>query len=106
MMKKYIIPISTLCFGLFYVSAQAADQAEANYKKICFSCHDNAVAGAPKLGDKAAWQDRITKSKEELYKNSIEGFTGNTGVMPPKGGSTFTDDEIKAIVDYMVSKVQ
>lgn len=103
MMKKYLA-VLCLGFGLVSASAQAGDPAEANYKKICFSCHDNAVAGSPKLGDKEAWKDRITKGKEALYKNSINGFTGSTGVMPPRGGSTFSDDEIKAIVDYMVSK--
>ena len=38
-----------------------------------------------------------------LYSNAINGFTGNTGIMPPKGGFTgLSDDQVKVIVDYMV----
>ena len=60
--------------------------------------------GAPKFGDKAAWEARIAQGKDTLYKHSIEGYTGKNGVMPPKGGSTASDADVKAAVDYMVSK--
>jgi cytochrome c5 len=42
---------------------------------------------------------------EALNKNAIDGFTGETGMMPAKGGfSTLSDDEVKAAVEYMVSQ--
>lgn len=64
------------------------------------------VAGSLACGaGLSAWKDRIAQGKDTLYKHSIEGFQGKTGVMPPKGGSTASDEEMKAAVDYMVSKV-
>ncbi|MDX1269004.1 MAG: c-type cytochrome, partial [Oceanisphaera sp.] len=80
-------------------SVMAAD-GQAIYKQVCFSCHDNGIAGSPKLGDKAAWAPRIAAGMDSLYANSING----KGAMPPKGGRMdMSDDQIKAAVDYMVS---
>ena len=68
-------------------------------------CHAANVAGAPKPGDKADWGPRIAQGNDTLYKHAIEGFTGAKGMMPPRGGgSTLTDDELKAAVDYMVAQ--
>ncbi|MGK2945419.1 MAG: c-type cytochrome [Desulfuromonadales bacterium] len=78
---------------------------EKVYNQSCSSCHDEGVSGAPKTGDSAAWADRIAKGMEDLNKNAINGFTGETGMMPAKGGfSTLSDDEVKAAVEYMVSQ--
>lgn len=74
---------------------------------VCTACHSTGVAGAPKVGDKAAWEPRIAQGTEVLYKHAIGGFTGKSGTMPPKGGRTdLSDDEVKAAVDYMVSKAK
>ncbi|MCL4114727.1 UNVERIFIED_CONTAM: hypothetical protein GTU68_053606 [Idotea baltica] len=76
---------------------------EKIYKSSCFACHDSGVAGSPKLGDKAAWAPRIATGNDQLYASSING----KGAMPAKGGNTsIADDDIKAAVDYMVSKSQ
>jgi len=66
-------------------------------------CHAAGVAGAPKLGDKAAWSARIAQGTSVLYVHAINGFQGKVGVMPPKGGSPASDADVKAAVDYMVS---
>ncbi|CAA6814897.1 MAG: Unknown protein, partial [uncultured Thiotrichaceae bacterium] len=67
----------------------------------CFSCHDNGIANAPKLGDKAAWEPRLAAGIEAVYANSING----KGAMPAKGAnSALTDDEIKATVDWMIAQ--
>jgi cytochrome c5 len=55
------------------------------------------------LGDKAAWAPRIKQGNDTLYAHAIKGFQGKAGVMPPKGGSTAPDSEVKAAVDYMVA---
>jgi cytochrome c5 len=61
------------------------------------------VAGAPKLGDKAAWDARIATGKEALYNSSLHG----KNAMPPKGGNAaLADADIKAAVDYMVAQVK
>lgn len=81
-------------------TAQAAD-GMSTYNTACLACHSTGVAGAPKLGDKAAWAPRIAKGKAAMYKIALKGKGG----MPPKGGrADFSDDVIKAAVDYMVSK--
>ncbi|MBE0576826.1 MAG: cytochrome c5 family protein [Desulfuromonadales bacterium] len=78
---------------------------EKVYNQACSSCHDEGISGAPKIGDSAAWAERIAKGMEALNKNSINGFTGETGMMPAKGGfSALSDDEVKAAVEYMVSQ--
>jgi cytochrome c5 len=63
------------------------------------------VAGAPKLGDKAAWGPRIAQGIDTLYTHSIKGFQGKAGMMPPKGGNmALSDADVKAAVDYMVAQ--
>jgi cytochrome c5 len=65
--------------------------------------HGTGVAGAPKLGDKAAWAPRIKQGKVTLYNHALHG----KGAMPPKGGNaSLADDAVKAAVDYMVSASQ
>ncbi len=84
--------------------AAAASPGEAAYNKVCFACHAQGVAGAPKFGDSAAWGPRIAQGKDTLYKHAMEGFTGQAGMMPPKGGAVdMSDDDVKAAVDFMVN---
>jgi cytochrome c5 len=78
---------------------------EKVYNQSCGSCHDEGISGAPKTGDSAAWAERIAKGTEALNKNAINGFTGETGMMPAKGGfPSLSDDEVKAAVEYMVEQ--
>ena len=81
----------------------AADGA-AIYNQACVVCHGAGVAGAPKLGDKADWAPRIAQGNDTLYAHAINGYQGQKGVMPPRGGSNKTDAEVRAAVDYMVSQ--
>lgn len=84
-----------------------AVDGEKVYKGLCFSCHDMGVAGSPKLGDKADWGPRIAKGNDALYKSAIEGRNNITPgkVMPAKGGNpALSDAEVKAAVDFMMSK--
>ncbi len=81
-------------------------QGEATFKKACAFCHKTGEAGAPKLGSKEDWDARVAKGKETLYGHAINGFTGQKGTMPPKGGNAaLSDDEVKAVVDYMTAQV-
>jgi len=75
------------------------------YNAACVSCHGTGIAGAPEVGDAAAWTDRIATGMDQLTKHAIDGFQGNTGYMPPKGGRTdLSDQEISSAVEYMVSE--
>ena len=81
----------------------AAKTGEQVYNTACTSCHSTGAAGAPKMGDTAAWLPRFTaKGKDGLYKSVENGFNA----MPAKGLCfTCSDDELKGAVDYMLSKV-
>jgi cytochrome c5 len=81
----------------------AADAGKTLYSTTCVACHGAGIAGAPKFGDKAAWAPRIAQAAPVLYEHAIKGFQGKAGMMPPKGGSSASDDEVKAAVDYMAN---
>ena len=78
---------------------------EAVYQAACLACHGTGAAGAPKLGDAAAWADRIAKGKDALYASGATGVPG-TGMMARGGCMNCTDEEIHAAVDYMVAASQ
>ena len=89
------------------VTGGDTDKGESIYKKSCNACHGTGVAGSPKLGDKAAWSARISQGNAVLTKHAIEGYKGETGYMPPKGGfMSLSDEDIAATVMYMVSQSQ
>jgi cytochrome c5 len=84
-------------------AAASADAGKKLFESTCQACHGTGVAGAPKFGDKAAWAPRLKQGKATLYEHAIKGFQGKSGMMPPKGGSSAPDDEVKAAVDYMAA---
>jgi cytochrome c5 len=81
----------------------AADAGKTLYSTACVACHGAGVAGAPKFGDKAAWGPRVKQGSAVLYEHAIKGFQGKAGMMPPKGGSSASEEEVKAAVDYMAA---
>jgi cytochrome c5 len=82
----------------------AADLAgKEAFTMACAACHDMGIAGAPKVGDKAAWAPRIAQGMPTLYKHAIAGFQGKTGFMPAKGGrADFSDKSVTNAVDHMI----
>lgn len=89
------------------VTGDDTARGESFYKKHCVACHGTGAAGSPKLGDKAAWSARISQGNAVLTQHAIEGYKGQTGYMPPKGGyMTLSDEEIAVTVEYMVSQAQ
>jgi cytochrome c oxidase subunit 2 len=73
---------------------------KATYDSTCTACHSTGAAGAPKLGDKAAWKPRLAQGMPALYNSALHG----KGAMPPKGGNTaLSDDAVKAAVDYLAA---
>ena len=83
--------------------AKVAIDGQKVYTAACAACHGAGIAGAPKFGDKALWAPRVKQGQATLYEHALKGFQGKTGVMPAKGGSSASDDEVKAAVDYMAS---
>ena len=81
--------------------AAAAGDGEAIYSKACVACHSTGVAGAPKVGDKAAWEPRLAQGMDGLVGSALKG----KGAMPPKGGQmSLSDGDIKSAVQYMLEK--
>jgi cytochrome c5 len=80
-------------------AAGGANAGEALYKQSCAMCHGAGIAGAPKFGDKAAWAPRIQQGMPAVVQNAIKGKNG----MPAKGGTSASDADIKAAVEYMVN---
>jgi len=72
---------------------------EAVYQGQCAACHATGAAGAPKLGDAAAWGPRIQTGFEALVHAALKG----KGAMAPQGGGDFDDTEIARGVAYMAN---
>ena len=80
---------------------------ETVYNQACVTCHGAGIAGAPKLGDTAAWAARISQGADTLHAHALRGFQGKAGYMPPKGGRTdLSDQSVINAVDYIVSNSQ
>ena len=69
------------------------------FKVQCTACHTAGVAGAPKLGDTAAWAPRIATGLETLLTSVMKG----KGAMGAQGGGDFEDLEIARAVVYMAN---
>jgi cytochrome c5 len=77
------------------------------FDNICHACHEAGIAGAPKVGDASAWKPRISKGLATLVSHAVDGFQGNTGVMPPKGGNpALSEAQVKAAVQWMIEQVK
>lgn len=83
-------------------AAASVNVGEALYNQACAVCHTAGVAGAPKLGDKAAWAPRLGAGVDGLTASTLKG----KGVMPPKGGSTASEADIKASVQFMLASLK
>ena len=83
---------------------KAADEGPgaAIYQKACMACHATGAAGAPKLGDKAAWEPRMAQGLDPLLQTAIAG----KGAMPPRGTCmACTDEDLKLAIEYMLVQV-
>ena len=109
---KSVLFVSTILFGgvnfadnsrqgLQVAAVSDGFNAEQKYMASCFACHSTGAAGAPKVGDGngAEWTPRMEKGMDAVVTNAINGL--NT--MPPKGLCfDCNDDDLRAIVEYMV----
>lgn len=71
------------------------------FESACTACHSTGAAGAPKVGDKAAWAPRIAQGLKGLVASATKG----KNAMPPKGGvADATDAELARAIAYMANK--
>lgn len=87
------------------VATPAAEQSpgERVYSSACLACHSTGAAGAPKLGDTAAWTPRSAQGMAVLLNHALNGFNA----MPARGGNAaLTDDDIKAAIGFMLAQAK
>lgn len=91
------------CAAAATASASAGEprSGEQVYSTKCFTCHATGAAGAPKLGDAAAWSARLAeRGQDGMYASAIKGFKA----MPAKGlCMDCSEDEIKHAVDHILA---
>ena len=92
-------PATTVAAAPAALNTESSAAPPALYKQACSVCHAQGIAGAPKFADKAAWAPRIPLGIDQLTAVAIKGI----GAMPPRGGTTASDAEIKTVVTYMVN---
>ena len=101
-MRLPVMPVFVLCVAGLSASTALAD-GETIYNSGCVACHGAGIAGAPRVGDKAAWANRIAQGTKIIYEHALKGFQGTAGIMPAKGGFThLSDEQVKAAIDFMI----
>ena len=104
-MKGFYIGLIGVASVLATGNAAAQARGDEVYKKACSVCHDKGIAGAPKHGDKKTWEPRIKQGMDALYTVGIKGKPG-TGMVAKGGNASLSDADVKAAVDFMVSKAK
>jgi len=84
-------------------AAAGPKSGEEIYNSTCLACHGTGAAGAPKLGDTAAWAPRIAAGMDSLIANATNGLKA----MPPKGlCMTCSEAELQGAIEYIVDNSQ
>ena len=82
---------------------EALQEGHSIWMETCAPCHLEGLGDAPLIADIEAWRSRIQKGKETLYQHAINGFYGNVGEMPPRGGNeSLSDAQVKLAVDFVI----
>ena len=101
-MRLPVMPVVVLCIAGLSANTAVAD-GETIYNSGCVACHGAGIAGAPRVGDKVAWANRIAQGTKIIYEHALKGFQGTAGIMPAKGGFThLSDEQVKAAIDFMI----
>ena len=102
MRLKPVVTIDDIMAGV--TAGSGDDSAEKTPKQLyagaCLACHAAGVAGAPKVGDKAAWQSRLGGGIDAIVSSAISG----KGAMPANGGSAYSEEQIRSVVEYMLAE--
>jgi cytochrome c5 len=69
------------------------------YENICAGCHEQGVDGAPRTGDRDAWDGRSRLWAAVLTEHAKKGY----GAMPARGGmDTLSDADVNRAAEYMM----
>ena len=89
------------------VITSVTHSGQTTYDQLCAICHKRGIGGAPRLDDAKDWLDRLQKGQSAVLANAINGYVGEHGVMPAKGGfSHLSDEAVAAAVHYMLEVSQ
>jgi cytochrome c5 len=76
------------------------------YSNLCGACHGSGAGGAPML-TQAAWGARVGQGVEALVQHAIDGYQGEAGLMPARGGNpSLTDAQVEATVKWMLDNLK
>lgn len=79
-------------------STPAHANVKAKYDASCATCHQAGVLGAPKTGDKAAWNALQKKGMNTLLKHVKDGYNN----MPARGlCDDCSDSDYTALINMM-----
>ena len=92
------VPASSATDAAAAAGPRSGDQV---YNAACLACHSTGAAGAPKVGDSAAWAPRAAKGVDGLLATAISGINA----MPPRGTcADCSDDELRNAIEYMLKE--
>lgn len=82
-------------------AAPAGRTGEQIVKQYCVACHATGAAGAPKIGDNAAWAKFLRGGLDQMLKTAITG----KGAMPPRGGGAdLSNEELARAIVHMANQ--
>ena len=94
-------PIEVAAANALAPAPQQVNKGKEIVSSKCSICHGPGLAGAPKLGDRAAWKPRLAKGEEVLFQHVKNGFNA----MPPKGACVeCSDEDLKAAMKEILSE--
>ena len=97
-----VAPVAKVEFGEPGAAAGAPRSGDEIVKTVCGACHVPGVAGAPKIGDRAAWAPHIKRGLKEMVASAIKGTAKG---MPPRGGAAdLTDEELARAIVHMANQ--
>lgn len=105
-----IIAAAALCGGIATLNAAddaALAKAKETFNKECYKCHGKEGKGDTKMGQKLQVKDyskaevQAKMKDEEMAKAIKEGVKKEGKILMKAYGSKLSDDEIKALVQYV-----
>jgi cytochrome c553 len=106
-MKK-LVTLVIAAIALAGITASAAD-GKALYEKDCAKCHGQDGKGQTKMGQKMGAKDYTDAKVQEALKDDAaikavkEGLKDKEGKTIMKPAEGYSDDDTKAVVQYMRS---
>jgi len=98
---KAVVTLDDILANASAGTVSTADKSPKElYAGACMACHATGAAGAPKVGDAAAWGPRAKAGIDALATSAING----KGAMPPSGGSAYSPEQIHAVIKYMLAE--